>query len=372
MHLSAEQQLLADALVAANRAVSTRVGASPVLGGVWLQAGAGRLRVTGTDLDLTIEAELPVKIEEEGSCVVPARLAMELARALPSGVVTLTLGSDELVFRSGRVEVGLRTFEEAEFPVPSTDGAVAAVIPGAELVQALGQVVRSAATDESRPLLTGVLIERRGDALRLVSTDSYRLGIRELSDVRVEATWPAEGMLIPARALAEVQRALGASGHDASREVEVAIGTSVVTFRLGDVTLHARPLEGRFPDYERLIPPVPSATCELARGAFLEGLRRANLLVRDSVTPVRLHLEPDAIRLEVVSRDVARGTETVEARLVGEPTIMAFNASYLTDGVEAVRDDRVVIELLDQTKPAVVHGVGDATFRYLLMPIRIA
>ena len=375
MKFRSERDALSEVLVTAGRASGARSGLSAILGGLELRVEGNRLEVTGTDLDLTIRVEHEVVGIEDGTCVVPGRLTAEVVRALDAGAVTVESDEDMAQISSARAHFGLRSFPVGEFPVLPAPPAASVTLPRGVLVEALRQVVRAASSDETRPLLTGVLMTSEGRAVRLVATDSYRLALRDLSGT---ATLGENGdVLVPARALNELQRVspLGASaagGEGPGAEVGVAPGLSDITFTSGNVRISTRLLEGTYPDYRQLIPERYPNRLHTGRESLLAALRRVRLLVRDNTTPVRLSMRPNGVDLSVVSQDVGDATETVDGDFSGEDLVIAFNPTYLIDGVDAVLDDEVFIETDSPARPATVRAAGRDDFRYLLMPVRVS
>jgi len=218
-----------------------------------------------------------------------------------------------------------------------------------------------------------VLVTAEGEATRLVATDSYRLALRDVPGTG-PLTGGADQILVPARALTELQRLLPGTGPKDDGEAVVGFSVSDLdaTFTVGGVRLTTRLLDGRFPDYRQLIPPGYPNQLQVGRDALLDALRRVRLLVRDNTTPVRLLMREGSVELTVVSQEVGHASEDVDATYEGEELTVAFNPTYLIDGVEAVMGDEVVIETVDATKPATVRGPGHDDYRYLLMPVRVA
>lgn len=391
MKFRCERDRLVDSLATASRAVSGRVLASGATNGIRLVVEGDQLRATGTDLDLTVETSTEVVVSQEGQAVVPARLTVDIVRALEPGAVVIEGGEDEVVVSGGRSRFVIRTFPAEEFPTLPQPAPATAVLPASVLVEGLRQVVRAASTDDSRPLLTGVLLAAVEDGLRLVATDSYRLAWRDLPGI---AGLPSEveHLLVPARALQELQRLLqtmtktlagskepgadavpapDAGGSD-SVQVGLTVGELEASFWLPGTRLTTRLLDGRFPDYRQLLPPDYPVRIQVARSSLIDALRRVRLLVRDGTTPVRLLLREDHVDLVVTSHDLGEASEQLEAVVTGSVDSMAFNPSYLLDGVEAVEEEEVVVELLDPSKPATVRSPKRPDFRYLLMPVRVA
>jgi DNA polymerase III subunit beta len=213
------------------------------------------------------------------------------------------------------------------------------------------------------------LMTNEEGVVRLVATDSYRLALRDLKDTK--AIPDAPEILVPARALAELQRLPGLGGGEAGG-VEVTAGTHEITFRLGPVEIRTRLLDGAYPDYRQLIPNQYPNRLHVGKESLLGALRRARLLVRDNTTPVRLSMRQGGVDLSVVSQEVGEANETVDGDFTGEDLVIAFNPSYLIDGVEAVADDEVIIETADPSRPATVRAAERDDYRYLLMPVRVS
>jgi DNA polymerase-3 subunit beta len=369
-----ERDTLVDALVTASRAVTTRASTTPALNGVRVEVAGNRLTVVGTDLDLTVHVEVEAIGLDNGAFVAPARLAADIVRSLEPGAVTFEGGDDEVEISAARSRFVVRTYPVEDFPVLPDPRPDQVSISAAALAEALRQVVRAASNDDARPLLTGVLVAPEGDGTRLVATDSYRLAMRDL-----DGTGPLAGgadqILVPARALTELQRLLPSSAakdDDAAAAVGFSVSELDAAFSIAGVRLTTRLLDGKFPDYRQLIPPGYPNMLRVGRDALLDALRRVRLLVRDNTTPVRLSMRGGSVELTVVSQEVGHASEDVDAEYEGEELTVAFNPSYLIDGVEAVMGDDVVLETVDATKPATVRAPDHEDYRYLLMPVRVS
>jgi DNA polymerase-3 subunit beta len=400
-----ERDVLLDALTTAGRAVAGRSGALPVLSGIRLDVSGDHLRLAATDLDLTIQAETGVVGLADGVVIAPGRLVTDIVRALEPGAVMVEADDDdELRISAGRSQFAVRTHAAADFPrlpVPSGD---AVTLPAAGLADALRQVVRAASSEDSRPILTGVLMAAEAGGLRLVATDSYRLAVRDLPGLSV--LQEGQKVLVPSRALSELQRLLGStpssppspsspsspSGGDSEAEAERptggagdsaggGVGQPVITLRLGDrdatfelgpVRLSTRLIEGEFPNYRQLIPSGYPNNLIVPRDALLEAVRRVKLLVRDPTTPVRIALRSDGIELTVITQDWGQATEQVDAKYEGSEMTVAFNPTYLIDGIEAITSDEARLETLDALKPATIKPTEGSDYLYLLMPVRVS
>jgi DNA polymerase III subunit beta len=361
-----ERDALVEALTTAGRAVATRGGALPVLSGVRIEVAGNQLHLAGTDLDLTMQVEITVNGTGDGVVVVPARLVTDIVRALEPGAVNLEGADDELQITSGRSQFAVRTLPAADFPRLVTSSADAAMLPAEGLADALRQVVRAASAEDSRPILTGVLMVAEEGSLRLVATDSYRLAVRDLPGGGVLRE--GQRVLVPSRALAELQRLVGSS----SETVSLRLGEHEAVFELGQVRLTTRLIEGEFPNYKQLIPSSYPNRLVVGREPLLDAVKRVKLLVKDAMTPVRISLRPEGIQLTVITQDWGQATEDVDAKYEGAEMTVAFNPQYLIDGVEAISGDDIQLETVDALKPATIRPTEDRSYLYLLMPVRVS
>ena len=389
MKFRCERDSLVEVLSIAGRAVSTRTSASMALGGVRIETTGNHLAVVGTDLDLTVHASTEAIGITDGVCVAPAKLLADIVRSLEPGAVTIESEGDKVEIGASRSRFSLRTFPVDDFPSLPDPPQPATFLPAASLASALRQVVRAASGDDARPLLTGVLLAAEGDGVRLVATDSYRLAMRDIDGS--DALTDSAQILVPARALAELQKlpVLGMTSKDvaaastageggdqpADKDVPtigLSVGEHDVTFTVGSVKVSTRLLDGSYPDYRQLIPAEYPNRLHVGKDSLLDALRRVRLLVRDNTTPVRLAMRQAGVDLTVVSQEVGDASETVDADFEGTDLTIAFNPTYLIDGVEAVSGDEVVLETVDATKPATVRAAEETNFRYLLMPVRVS
>ena len=386
MKFRCERDSLVEVLATAGRAVSSRTSTSMALGGVRIESVGNHLTVVGTDLDLTVHVSTEAIGITDGVCVAPAKLLTDIVRSLEPGAVTIESEGDKIEIGAARSRFSLHTFPVDDFPSLPEPPEPATFLPAGGLASALRQVVRAASNDDARPLLTGVLIAPEGNGVRLVATDSYRLALRDIQGS--DAFADNAQILVPARALAELQRlsALGNAAKEAPSAVGdgekqestdiptigLSIGDHDVTFTAGDVKVSTRLLDGSYPDYRQLIPNEYPNRLHVGKDSLLDALRRVRLLVRDNTTPVRLSMRQGGVDLTVVSQEVGDASETVDADFDGEELTIAFNPTYLIDGVEAVPGDEVLLETVDATKPATVRAAEQTDFRYLLMPVRVS
>lgn len=365
MKFRCEREALAEALATASRAATTsRTGALPVLTGLRLEVQGDRLTVTGTDLELTIQLSIEVGGEVDGGTVLPARLVSDIVRSLGTGKVELTAEPDSVVISNGRSRFTVRPLSLDDYPKLASIVNTAVTLPAAAFGDALRQVVRAASTDDNRPMLTGVLMTAEGDGLRMVATDSYRLALCDLAGQQVLSA--DQKVLVPGRALNELQRLLGSGS-----EVTMRLGEREATFEVGTTKLTTRLIDQEFPpNYRQLIPPSHPNQLTVEREALLEAIRRVKILAKDS-TPVRLQLGGEVLRLTAITQDVGDATEELDAEFVGSEMTIAFNPDYFAAGVEACQGEHVVLSTTDPHRPAIVRGKGHDDYLYLLMPVRV-
>jgi len=363
MKFKSEKDIFVEALVAASRVVSRSPGATS---GILLTLTGNALSVTGTDLDLTTRVSLDVIGFEDGAVVVPSRLIVESTRLLDAGAVTVETNDENVVISLGRAKFSLRTFSVVDYPKLPTVPAPSTTVAALDLVQGLSQVARASSTDEARPLLTGVLFTNENGTLRVVATDSYRLAIRDLPGVAALAD---HDLLVPAKAVAELQRA--AASLEVESEIGVAISAAEIHFTAGASSISSRLIDGNYPDYRQLIPAGYPNTLRIGKDTILSSLKRVKVLAKDASSSVRLALKASGADIATTSLDQGNVVDNVDGDYHGDDLMIAFNPSFLMEGIEATPGDEVVLETSDSTRPAMVHGVDDVTFRYLLMPVRV-
>lgn len=359
MHLRAEHDDLTDVLARATRAVGTRAPVE-VLQGILCEVQGNRLTVTGSDLEMTVHTSLEVEALEEGKAVIPARLAAEAVRKLPPGAVTIRTDEGEVELTGNGPSFRLRQLAVEDFPTLTAAGTAGGVqVTGDDLVRAIGQVGVAASNDDARPILTGVFFEANEGSLSLLATDSYRLAIKDLPGV--DAT---SAGLVPVRGLRELGRTIGAE------KIEVAIGEREATFSSDRGSLNLRLIEGAFPNVRQLIPEEFTNRLTVSKEAMIDAVDRASLVAEDHI-PVRLELGDGGVDVSVTRQEVGGTAERVEGNYNGEKITIAFNPRYLSDGITAIEDEDIVIEVLDSVKPGVLRGASSDDFLYLLMPVRL-
>ena len=367
MKFRCERDVLVEALGTAGRAIATRGVGSAAMAGIHLRLEGDTLYLAGVDRDLTIQTQVTVAGSGDFVSVLPARLIVDVVRSLEPGAVVVEPGENDVVqVSSGRSQFSIRSLPHSDFPlVPPPAGEPVTLEAGA-LSTALRQVVRAASTDNDRPVLTGVLMAATETGLRLVATDSYRLAVRDLPGSTILGA--GQKVLLPSRALAEVQRLLSSG----SEEVSLRLGEFEAQFEVGPTRLTTRLLEGEYPNYTNLIPKGYPNRLVVGREPLLDAVRRVRLMTRDATTPVRLSLRADGVELTVITPDLGQATEDVDAKYEGTEMTIAFNPAYLADGVEAIEGDEIALESQDAAKPATIRAVEGPDYLYLIMPVKVS
>lgn len=360
MRIRAQRDDLADVLGRANRAVGSRT-ALPVLQGLLCEVSGTTLRVTGTDLDMTVRTQAEVEVIEEGRAVIPGRLLSEAVRKMPAGQVTIGVSDTDIEIQGNGPRFTLRPLDVEDFPVQEEVVSEGVEVDGEELVDAINQVTIAASGDGARPILTGVLFESSEEGLRMVATDSYRLAKRDLAGVGLEGTG-----LVPARGLRELARTIGAP------KVIAQLRDREAVFSSDRGTLRLRLIDGNFPKYQSLLPKTYPNQVVLNKEELLDALGRVALVAEDHI-PVRLKLMEGGVEVTVTRQDVGGESEHLSGEFTGsdEEVTIAFNPRYLQDGVNAMPGESVRIQVIDSYKPSVLDTGTEGNFLYLLMPVRV-
>jgi DNA polymerase-3 subunit beta len=355
---------LSRALGIVSRGVSTRTTVQ-ILAGILLETAGGKLNLAATDMELSLRTSLEAQVESDGSVVVPGRLLLELARLLPDAEVTLEHKLEEAVVevRCGSATYRLHTYNAEDFPrLPDVEVVERHDVDRETLVETVARVSRSASRDESRPVLTGVLMRFEPGKLVMAATDSYRLSVKETP---LEGAVPELEAIVPARALAELTRIA-----QAGERIELGVHENQVVFGTGDAWLTTRRIDGQFPNYKQLVPETFDHEVSLPREELLDVVRRVAVMAQRN-SPLRLRFAEGELAVSAQTQDVGEARESLPAAFNGEALEIGFNAEFLRDGVESVVGEHVRLKLISPLRPAVLQGESD-DFLYLIMPIRLA
>jgi DNA polymerase-3 subunit beta len=363
LKISCSRDDLVARLAVVSRAVSSR-GPVQVLAGVLLRAEGGLLELAATDMEVSLRTTLPAEVEGGGALVVPGRLLVDLARLLPEDEVVLEHKAEEGVVHlsSGSYASRVNIYSAEDFPrLPPVDVPLQD-IDRASLLETVERVSRSASRDESRPVLTGILVRFEGTTLTMAATDSYRLSVKE---TELATAGPELEAIIPARALTELGR-IAASVET----IQLGVHENHVVFGAGEAWLTTRRIDGQFPNYRQLLPESFEAELELPRGELLDVVRRAGVMAQRNA-PLRLRFAEGELTVSAQSQDVGETHETIPAGYSGDPLEIGFNADFLREGIESVSGESVRLKLINPLRPGLITADDDA-FWYLIMPIRLA
>jgi DNA polymerase III subunit beta len=363
LRITVAKDELAQALGVVSRALSARTSVQ-ILSGILLEARAGELRLAATDMELSLRATVPAQIEGDGAIVLPGKTLVDIARLLPGDDVTIEHRAAESVVRvtAGSASYTLNTYNAEDFPrLPELDVVNTFGVERESLLETIGRVARAASRDESRPVLTGILVQFGGGRLVMAATDSYRLAVKETS---FSGTVPDLEAIVPGRALQELARIAG-SGD----EVEIGVQENQVLFSIGGVWLTTRRIDGQFPNYKQLLPEEFAYELTLPRVELLEVIRRAAVMIQRA-TPLQLRFAEGELTVVARTHEVGESKESMPVAYTDEPLEIGFNADFLRDGLELLDTDDVRVKLISPLRPAVLQGEGD-DFTYLVMPIRL-
>jgi DNA polymerase-3 subunit beta len=351
-------------LAIASRAASTRTTVQ-VLAGVLLRSEDGRLELSATDMEISLRTPLEADVVSEGAVVVPGKLLAELARLLPGEEVSIEHRQGEGVVEivSGAAVYRIHTYNAEDFPrLPDPTGTTMVPIDAGALLETAAKVSRAASRDESRPVLTGILVRFEGEKLVMAATDSYRLAVKETT---MSASGPELDAIVPARALMELSRvAQGAS------ELQLGLQENQVLFASDGILLTTRRIEGQFPNYHQLLPESFESEVTLPRDELLEVVRRVSVMAQRNA-PLRLRFAEGELTVSAQTQDIGEAHEAMPAAFSGDALDIGFNPEFLRDGIESVDGDELRLKLISPLRPAVLQGTGD-DFSYLIMPIRLA
>jgi DNA polymerase-3 subunit beta len=366
MKLTATRQDLLDSLLIVSRAVSSRA-ALQALSGILVSTEGDSPLLRATDMEIGLQVSPTATQEQPGAAVLPGRLLVEVARSLPDGPVTLELRGSEhdVEITAGSSRFHLRTLPTEDFPrfPEPTDGAVE--LPGEALRSTINRVVKAASRDEARPVLTGVLISAREAELTMVATDSYRLAVKRTTfEESVAEELEAN---VPARALRELARLVDAQPDAA---VRIWLTPNQAIFRVGEVVLNSRLIEGQFPNYRQLLPESYEHEVKLPRAELLEVTRRVAQLAQRNAA-LRLAFTEGELVVSAETPDLGDAREAMPAPFRGEPIEIGFNPEFVRDGLESIDTDEVTLKLISPLRPGLLEPVGASDFSYLVMPIRL-
>jgi DNA polymerase III subunit beta len=346
-----------------SRALSMR-STVQILAGILLETSGERLGLAATDMELSLQASLDAQVDEEGRVVVPGRLLAELARLLPQDDVVIAHRPEDGVVEvtCGTAQYKLHTYGVEDFPrLPDASAATLFTVDRAALVGTAVKVSRSASRDESRPVLTGILVRFEPGKLVMAATDAYRLSVKETP---LEADAPELEAIVPAKALVELGRIAQGEG-----ELQLGVHENQVVFTTDGTVLTTRRIDGQFPNYSQLFPETFEHELAIPRDELLDVVRRTAVMSQRN-SPLRLRFAEGELTVSVQTQELGEARESMPVPFSGDPLEIGFNPDFLREGIESVEEDELRLKLISPLRPAVIE-VESEDFSYLIMPIRL-
>lgn len=377
MDVSVPQELLQRGLGQVGRAVATKT-TFPILSNVLLEASAETLKLAATNQEIGITAWVPAQVEDPGSLTVDARLLSEFVNTLPANGVRLSVesGKFSLKVHGQGADAAINGIDAEEFPVfPRTeDGALAAKVDPQLLREMIGQVEFAAAADDSRPVLTGVLMRVENDRVVLAAADGFRLAVRE--GELLEPVSERLDVIVPARALRELARIIG--DRTEPTELMVTPNRGQLVVRTQDAEFYSRLIDGTFPDFRQIVPKEFATRLELGRDEFLTAVRRAGFFARDNNDVVRIEakagsdeLMPGTVEVSATAAERGSSQSEIAAAVHGPEGKIAFNSRYLLDVLNVLRASRVMLGMNGSNQAGVVRSLESDAYSYVIMPMVI-
>jgi len=337
----------------------------PVLANVLLSARDNRLAITGTDLEVELVAATKVGLEQPGDITVPGRKLLDIFRALPDGVsVTLSTEGERVSVRAGRSRFTLSSLPASEFPVIEEINASQTLsLAQGEFRRLIDKTHFSMAQQDVRYYLNGLLLETQESALRAVATDGHRLALCEMT---LSSPAKAGQVIVPRKGVLELQRILGTEGN-----VDLAIGTNHVRAQIGDIRFTSKLIDGRFPEYGRVIPSSPSKVVTADRDLLRQSLQRTAILSNEKYRGIRLAARTDLLTIQAHNPEQEEAEDQVEVVYAGDEVEIGFNVNYLLDALSAIEGDKVELGLTDANSSCLIHAPGLTQTRYVVMPMRL-
>ena len=363
LRITCSKDALVQGLGVVARAVSSRASVQ-ILSGIQFEAGDSELRLAATDMELSLRATVPAQVHGEGIVVLPGKTIADIARLLPADEVTIEHRVAESVVHltCGGASYTLNTYSPEDLPrLPDVEGTSTFSVDRESLLETIGRVARASSRDESRPVLTGILVQFAAGKLIMAATDSYRLAVKE---TELTGSAPELEAIVPSRAMQELAR-VATSGD----EVSVGVLENQVIFSTSGVWLTTRRIDGQFPNYRQLLPDAFEHELTLPRDELLDVVRRAAVMIQRS-TPLQVRLTEGELTVIARTQDVGESRESMPAPFVGDTLEIGFNADFLRDGLESIVGDDVRLKLISPLRPAVLQG-ENSDFTYLVMPIRL-
>jgi DNA polymerase-3 subunit beta len=365
MKLSCTKEKLNKGINIVSRIVSPR-GTLPVLNNILIKTDKGRLKISATDLEIGINTWVGAKVDSEGGITIPSRLIADFVSTNNDETINLELKDTTLALKSDKYEAHIKGIEASEFPlIPEVKKDSAVSVKSKNFKELINQVVFSAALDETRPILTGILLSIKDNVLKLVATDSYRLSEKKyILDKKISEEL---NVIIPQRTMHELARIL----TDSEENVDIKVGENQIHFSFGDTQLVSRLIEGSYIDYTQIIPKKYETRTEIMVSEFANAIKMASLFARESANNIKLKISKDKVDIIAVSPQVGDNVSKVDAKTEGKDLEIAFNAKFILDVLSVIKEEKINLEVIDKMSAGVIKPVKDKNYIYLIMPLRV-
>lgn len=364
MKVICTQENLNRGLLIVSRFVGVR-GTLPVLNNILISTDKGRLRLAATDLEIGINTWIGAKVEEEGAITIPSKLIVDFININNDKTITLEVKDKTLYLQSDKYKANIKGIGASEFPlIPEVKEGVEVNIPAIILREAVEQVVFAAAVDETRPVLTGVLLKFLDKELRTVTTDSYRLAERI---IKLDKDQKENAIIVPARTMQELARII----TNKDEKILLRFSQNQILFLLGDTELISRLIEGNFPSYENIIPKNFKTEVEVNKKDLINAVKIASFFAYDSANNIKLKISSKNLEIKSSSPHLGDDLSVIDAIVDGEEVEIAFNAKFILDVLNVVREEKIILKFSGNLNPGVIASKGSKNYLYILMPIRI-
>lgn len=365
MKFSVARTELSEALSVVSRGLSAR-STLPILSGLLVSCEDGSVTLQSTDLEISVRTRVNGLVEQPGSAVLPGRLFADIVRNMPESAVTVALEKDLALVSGATASFTLKTLPADDFPkFPQVAVDKSVALPADVMTAVVRQVSRAVSRDETRAILTGVLVTVEGPTLRMVATDSYRLAVRE---AEIEAAGEPVEVVVPGKALDEVTK-LGSGAE----KITMGVAENQIVFEFGETTFVTRRIEGTFPNYKQLLPKERETVVTVAAEELAAAVKRVSIMAQHN-SPLRMsvHAEDQTLSLSATTQDVGDASEDLMAKVEGPDVEIAFNHAFLMDGLSSITAEETAVEIVSPLKPGVFRPVGSEDSLYLLMPVRLS
>jgi len=365
MKIECTQNNLQKGLAFVSRSVGTRT-TMPVLANVLLKTEGGRLRLSATDLEIGVSVFVGSKVDKEGAVTLPARLLSEFVANNNDEKIVINVDGEQASVSSAHYSAKIKGINASEFPnIPEISPDFEVEVGALDFRDAINQTVFAASIDDTRPILSGVLIKAEENNLKMVATDSFRLAEKTIS-LEKKVTRKTQ-VVVPARTMVELVRLLEGS----EEKVRLRVGENQVAFIIGDIYLVSRVIEGAFPDYEQIIPAEVPVHSKAKRRELIDAMKVSTLFARDNANNIKIKVSSMQIEILATSPQLGENTSRVDAKTTGDELEIAFNAKYILDTLMVMKGEEVDMGFVGKINPCVFKSPHDKTFLCIIMPLRV-